>query len=212
MTKQIDIYFQLLSQLVPPLQQQNVSRAVLKAYQQQHIEEYRAARLAERLCVKPEILQFSTMEYGKPYLHNFPELAFNHSHGREHYALAFSQTLVDIGVDIESLQRKVRFDALAQHAFHPEEYQHWQDTNYDPTYWFQVWTAKEAILKACGLGIRMSLNQLNTAAQFEQEQGRCEHHELGCFSYLHKILHGAMLTIAWREIPKEQPQIIFHCG
>ena len=211
MTKQIDIYFQLLSQLVPPLPQQDVSRSVLKAYQQQHIEVYRAAQLARQLGVTPDALQFSTMEYGKPFLQNFPELAFNHSHGREHYALALSQTLADIGIDIESLQRKVRFDALAQHAFHPEEYQHWQATDYHPSYWFQVWTAKEAILKACGLGIRMSLNQLNTNTQFEQMQGRCQHPDLGCFRYQHQVLHGAMLTIAWRETA-EYPQIMFHCG
>ena len=52
---------------------------------------------------------------------------------------------------IEELDRKVRFDALAQHAFHPEEYQTWQESQ-DEEYWFRVWTTKEAILKASGLG------------------------------------------------------------
>ena len=32
----------------------------------------------------------------------------------------------EIGVDVEELDRNVRFDVLAQHAFHPEEYQTWQ--------------------------------------------------------------------------------------
>ncbi len=28
-----------------------------------------------------------------------------------------------LGIDVEDLDRKVRFDALAQHAFHPNELQ-----------------------------------------------------------------------------------------
>ena len=34
--------------------------------------------------------------------------------------------LKTLGLMLEELDRKVRFDALAQHAFHPEEYQTWQ--------------------------------------------------------------------------------------
>jgi 4'-phosphopantetheinyl transferase len=44
----------------------------------------------------------------------------------------------------------VRFEALAKHAFHPEEYQAWQAL--DKILLLKVWTTKEAILKASGLG------------------------------------------------------------
>ncbi|MEB3753620.1 4'-phosphopantetheinyl transferase family protein [Acinetobacter sp. MD2(2019)] len=210
MTLQITMYFELLSQLVPPTAQDNLTKAELKAHQQDYIQKYRAQRLAEKLYSTPEKLIFARHELGKPYLKNNPTLAFNHSHGREHYALAISQNVADIGVDIESLQRKVRFDALAQHAFHPQEYQAWKATGEDTRFWFQVWTTKEAVLKACGLGIRMDLNQLNTQVMLGQNNGSCEHANLGRFSYQHFEYAGAMATLAWREIEQEMPEIILH--
>jgi 4'-phosphopantetheinyl transferase len=46
----------------------------------------------------------------------------------------------------------VRFEALAKHAFHPEEYQAWQALDKILLFGLKVWTTKEAILKASGLG------------------------------------------------------------
>ncbi|MHA3053024.1 4'-phosphopantetheinyl transferase family protein [Acinetobacter sp. ANC 4640] len=205
----IEIYLQLLSQLAPELPDTFVSRAAFKQYQQQLIYAYRAQILARQLTLAEQDLQFDKTEHGKPFLSNYPELAFNHSHGREHYALALSQHVQDVGIDIESLQRKVRFQALAEHAFHPEEYQHWQATGQSSEYWFQVWTAKEAILKACGLGIRLSLNTLNTQAVAGQQQGNCQHPELGQFAYRHMIWNDALCTVAWRDREGIVPDICY---
>jgi len=205
----IEIYFQLLSQLAPKQPDAFVHRADFKQYQQQLIYAYRAERLAAQLGVLAQDLQFEKTEHGKPFLGNYPELAFNHSHGREHYALALSQQVQDVGVDIESLQRKVRFQALAEHAFHPEEYQHWQATGQSPKYWFQVWTAKEAILKACGLGIRLSLNTLNTQAVAGQQLGFSQHPELGKFRYQYMLWKDALCTVAWRDVESVTPEILY---
>ncbi len=203
----IQVYFLLLSRLAPKQPDAFAHRAAFKQYQQQLIYAYRAEILARQLNVAKQDLQFDKTKHGKPFLGNYPELAFNHSHGREHYALAVSQQVQDLGVDIESLQRKVRFQALAEHAFHPEEYQHWQTTGQNPEYWFQVWTAKEAILKACGLGIRLSLNTLNTQAVAGQQQGYCQHSELGQFSYQHFVWQDALCTVAWRDHEGLSPEI-----
>ena len=54
---------------------------------------------------------------GKPYLIDYPKFHVNHSHSQQHYALASSQQIQDLGVDVEDLDRKVRFEALAKHAF-----------------------------------------------------------------------------------------------
>lgn len=138
-------------------------------------------------------------EFGKPYLSDFENIAFNHSHSQQHYALAISQQMQDIGVDIEDLGRQVRFEALAQHAFHPQEYQNWQALDADPEYWFKVWTTKEAVLKASGLGIRLSLNELNTHAHPFENGGMCTHPLIGVFAYQNYRLAHCMLTIAWRS-------------
>ncbi|BCX75459.1 hypothetical protein TOL5_36590 [Acinetobacter sp. Tol 5] len=105
----------------------------------------------------------------------------------------------DLGVDVEDLDRKVRFEALAKHAFHPEEYQTWQSLDFDPVFWFKVWTTKEAILKASGLGIRLSLNELNTHVHRINDGGLCTHPLLGSFAYQNFNLSRVMLTVAWRS-------------
>ncbi len=137
--------------------------------------------------------------FGKPYLNDYPDFSFNHSHSQNFYALATSRNVQNLGIDIEELSRKVRFEALAQHAFHPEELKHWKTLAYDPEYWFKVWTTKEAVLKASGLGIRINLNELNTNIHPEQNGGRCEHPEIGIYAYQNYTLAGCMLTVAWQS-------------
>ena len=137
--------------------------------------------------------------FGKPYLNDYPDFSFNHSHSQNFYALATSKQVQNLGIDIEELNRKVRFEALAQHAFHPEELKYWKMLAYDPEYWFKVWTTKEAVLKASGLGIRINLNELNTNIHPEQNGGRCEHPEIGIYAYQNYTLAGCMLTVAWQS-------------
>ena len=137
--------------------------------------------------------------FGKPYLNDYPDFSFNHSHSQNFYALATSKQVQNLGIDIEELNRKVRFEALAQHAFHPEELKNWQALAYDPEYWFKVWTTKEAVLKASGLGIRINLNELNTNIHPEQNGGRCEHPEIGVYAYQNYTLAGCMFTVAWQS-------------
>jgi len=88
---------------------------------------------------------------------------------------------------------------LAQHAFHPEEYQTWQESDYDPNFWFKVWTTKEAVLKASGFGIRLSLNELNTHVHAMNDGGLCTHIKLGSFAYQNFHLNHMMVTVAWRS-------------
>ena len=137
--------------------------------------------------------------FGKPYLNDYPDFSFNHSHSHNFYALATSKQVQNLGIDIEELNRKVRFEALAQHAFHPEELKYWKMLAYDPEYWFKVWTTKEAVLKASGLGIRINLNELNTNIHPEQNGGRCEHPEIGVYAYQNYSVAGCMLTVAWQS-------------
>lgn len=166
------------------------------------IHDYRHRLLQSIFNIRLDSSDFAQTEHGKPYLnieiHSDLHFAFNHSHSQNFYALATSHNLNDIGIDMEELSRKVRFDALAKHAFHPSEYETWQALECDPVYWFKVWTTKEAVLKASGLGIRMDLKDLNTHAHPLQNGGWCEHEKIGIFAYQNFNLQRSMLTIAWR--------------
>jgi 4'-phosphopantetheinyl transferase len=142
---------------------------------------------------------FEKTDWGKPFLKDHPSFAFNQSHSHQHYVLASSWQQQDIGIDVEDLDRVVRFERLAQHAFHEEEYALWQSHEQDPILWFKIWTTKEAVLKASGLGIRMSMNKLNTKIHVEHMGGICQHPELGTFAYQHYQLSNCILTVAWRS-------------
>ena len=167
------------------------------AQRRSRLRAYRQRRLADYLKVDATQLQLVNTATGKPILRDYAHLSFNHSHSHQHYALAYSDRYANIGVDIEDLARQVRFEALAQHAFHPDEMARWQASDFDPIYWFKVWTTKEAVLKASGLGIRMNLNELNTQARIIEDGGMCQHAQIGSYAYQNIQLPSAMLTVAW---------------
>lgn len=164
-------------------------RLALRQYRQQH--------LAQFLNIDADALEITLTETGKPVLAQPETLSFNHSHSQKHYALAYSDRYQHIGVDIEDLDRQVRFQSLAQHAFHAEELAHWEAIDFDPAYWFKVWTTKEAVLKASGLGIRINLNELNTHVHPLGNGGMCQHEKIGSYAYQNIQLPSAMLTVAW---------------
>ncbi len=143
-------------------------------------------------------LVINTHTHGKPYCVDSP-LHFNQSHGHRDYVLAFSHKIHDIGVDIEHIERNVRHQDLAKAYFSDDEQAFWQADDYSRESFFAIWTAKEALLKAHGLGIRLALNTLNT----KPNQGwsypqHIYHDKLGAFSYQSFLLDKVMISVAWR--------------
>ena len=195
----IQIHVQPLAQFIEGTQTGFASLPEFNYYKKNKIYQQRNQYLSGFIKQPIQDTDIVKTEFGKPHLVHFKHVAFNHSHSQNHYALAISQQIQDIGVDIEDLKRKVRFDALAKHAFHQDEYQKWQDLDGDIEYWFKVWTTKEAVLKASGLGIRLSLNELNTHAHPLENGGMCSHPLIGVFAYQNFQLAQSMLSIAWRS-------------
>lgn len=209
MTKLIHIDVSRLEQMIHlPA---DLDRKAKIQQQKQAIYQFRNQLLSQHMQREIQNTDLSKTEYGKPYLEQFPQVTFNHSHSHKHYALAYSDTVKQVGIDIEDLDRKVRFEALAQHAFHPDELRHWAEMEYSEEFWFRVWTTKEAVLKASGLGIRLSLNELNTRVHPIQHGGMCQHEMLGSFAYQNYHLGQTMLTVAWQAEPScrgfQWPQI-----
>ncbi|MEQ1296931.1 4'-phosphopantetheinyl transferase superfamily protein [Acinetobacter soli] len=196
--KTIQVYVCPLSAIVQAEMIDFASRRDYQQYKREQIYGYRDQQIARHLDTSIDALDYAVTAHGKPYLRH-STLAFNHSHSQDDYALAISDRVVDIGVDIESLNRKIRFDALAQHAFHPDEYACWKALDEDVRYWFKVWTTKEAILKAHGMGIRLDLNTLNTHMHPTSDQGQIVDDRLGVFAYRCFDLGAAMLCVAWRS-------------
>ena len=194
----IQLELAALSKIIPE-PSTTLSRTAQVAEKRALIYQFRNQLLGQQLKVNLQNTDFAKTEYGKPYLIDHPNFHFNHSHSQQHYVLATSEKIAHLGVDIEDLQRRVRFESLALHAFHPEELKNWQLENQDSAYWFKIWTTKEAVLKASGLGIRLDLKDLNTQCLADQNGGMCEHPKLGVFAYHNIQLPHVMLTVAWQS-------------
>lgn len=92
---------------------------------------------------------------GKPYYG--AEKKFNISHSGNYVSVAFSNH--NIGVDIEKINE---IDVSSISSFlHPKEAQYIQEANNSKDALYQVWTRKEAYLKARGVGIVEGLNLEN---------------------------------------------------
>jgi 4'-phosphopantetheinyl transferase len=93
-------------------------------------------------------------EFGRPYLENY--LNFNISHSNQIVICAISK-YGRIGIDVEEL-KEINFQGLSKRYFHKNE----QQLIDNQRKFFEIWTRKEAILKAHGCGLRVELKQLDT--------------------------------------------------
>lgn len=113
--------------------------------------------LAGFLDVAPQSLTIAVTEYGKPYLVDYPALQFNISHTEDEAIIAVTAN-VEIGVDIETV-KSLEFDELTQRFFSAGEYDYFRALTEEEKLhaFFQLWTGKEAFIKATGLGLSQNL-------------------------------------------------------
>lgn len=93
-----------------------------------------------------------------------PHWCLSLSHSRELAAVATGGR--PLGIDIEPGQRKPDWTGVARRWFSPVE-QEWLFRADDPFSFLQVWTLKEAWLKATGRGIAGNLQTLEVRKNFE---------------------------------------------
>jgi len=104
--------------------------------------------------IEPEKITLSFGRHGKPYLQNNPlNLQFNvsHSDNLAVFALTIQQ---EIGVDIEKMEPYFN-KAVAKRFFSPQEYTQLMALSTDERIkgFYQIWTKREAIIKALGEGL-----------------------------------------------------------
>ncbi len=132
--------------------------------------------LAQYLGIKPTNLKFEYTNRGKPYLstnlsgnlsgnNSETTLEFNLSHSQEIGLYGFTWQR-KIGVDLEFLRPMPDADKIAKRFFSPKE-SNLISSIFHPkkqqTTFFQIWTAKEAYLKATGDGLGGCLDQFEVS-------------------------------------------------
>ena len=110
--------------------------------------------LARRLAAAPAAIAFATGPNGKPGLAGpGSRLAFNLSYGDGVVALAFARR--PVGIDLEAVRDNVRFSQIGRRFFQPDEQRYLEAGTGSGVRdrFFRLWTRKEAVLKALGVGL-----------------------------------------------------------
>lgn len=122
--------------------------------------------LCEALACATDELEFGWAERGKPraYVDGVPApLHFNVSHSGDHGVFAISPDH-QVGIDIEEISQRFRFDAIIESTFSADERAGVSTAgkDFEPRTFFELWTLKEAIIKATGVGLSANLQCIET--------------------------------------------------
>jgi 4'-phosphopantetheinyl transferase len=114
-------------------------------------------------------VQFRVNQFGKPELvspQSEARVRFNLSHSNALAACALSFDY-DVGIDVEMADNSITHDEIAAKYFTPDEQA--QLTAYDKhgciDSFFQIWTLKEAAIKAIGRGLSMPLQDFSVTLE-----------------------------------------------
>mgnify|MGYP001224231803 CR=1 FL=1 len=113
--------------------------------------------LGRQLHQLPEELLLHRGEFGKPYLEGHP-VHFNLSDTKDAVLVALADE--PIGADIETMNRNTDHDRVAGHYFTPPEVESINQAADGKRRFLELWTRKEAVLKACGVGLMDDLHSL----------------------------------------------------
>lgn len=120
--------------------------------------------LARYTDLTPAELEFETVKNNKPVLKNWRgPLNFNLSHSHD-MALVAVAGPVQVGVDIERIRALSDMDALAKRNFSPEECMNLFRVSGQERckLFYDIWTRKEAVIKANGKGLSIPLHEFTT--------------------------------------------------
>lgn len=177
------------------------------AYDRHQGREPLRALLAAYLGCHAGDVQLIESEHGRPELaalHASP-LSFNWSHSGDQALFAIG-TGVQPGIDIEHLRLRPRALEIAQRYFDAEESCLLEDTDDEARSiaFLELWTAKEAVLKALGRGIAFGLHRLRIAIQSDRLHLRWLDDDDAQAWQLHRAtLDAAHIgAIAWRGGPR----------
>lgn len=155
-----------IDELTRILSPAEIKRADLFHYAQDRAE-FKVSHIALRLILSkylsesPELLEFSTNDFGKPFLKN-SRFNFNLSHSGELALVAVAENL-HVGVDVERIRGEINHRELAERFFSKDEKSYlrsFYETQAIKEF-FRLWTRKEAFVKAKGCGLSEPLENFS---------------------------------------------------
>jgi 4'-phosphopantetheinyl transferase len=167
----LELYFKKLDLFLPLLSADEIARANRFKHKEDgagFIISHGFLRniLSNYLHIRPQEIIFSKNKYGKPLLDK-GDVCFNLSHSKYMAAVAVS-TKYPVGIDIEYIGRKINHDDIIKRFFCLEEVEYFQrirDVEQKRREFFRLWTRKEAVLKAQGIGLSQNLANVAVLAK-----------------------------------------------
>lgn len=101
-------------------------------------------------------------EFGKPFLEGHP-VHFNLSDTKDAVLVAVHRE--PIGADVETMNRRTDHGQVADHYFTPREVDSIGVAADGKRRFLELWTRKEAVLKACGVGLMDDLHSLEVCEE-----------------------------------------------
>ncbi len=117
--------------------------------------------LGKYLGAPPASLILQRGEFGKPFLKDHP-FHFNLSDTKDAVLVAIADK--PIGVDIETMNRHTDHLRVADHYFTGKEVDSIRRADDGKRRFLELWTRKEAVLKACGVGLMDDLHSLEVGS------------------------------------------------
>lgn len=142
-------------------EQHRAARLVREEDRQRYVLAHGGLRavLSRYLGIGPDVVELYRSEAGKPSLTRElggqPTITFNmsHAHGRALIAVSKGQ---EVGVDLERIRSDVEIAKLSERYFTPFEHATIMQSTQEQraARFFRYWVAKEAVLKAQGIGLQ----------------------------------------------------------
>lgn len=142
--------------VLSPKERRRADSFVFDKHRRRFIQTHAALRqiLGRYFHLPAECLRFGYGKNGKPFVEEAgASLCFNLSHSSDLAVVAVG-AMPEIGVDVERVRPIADCMAISRNTFHPDENE-WvlsQAPHLRTEAFYQVWTAKEAYVKASGLG------------------------------------------------------------
>lgn len=113
--------------------------------------------LAETVDAPAESLALAADGFGRPILAHRPEISLSLAHCDGYTLCAIARDRA-VGVDLERIDARYPFAEVADRVLAAEERAEWlrQPDSRRRDMFFRLWTRKEAVLKALGLGLRLA--------------------------------------------------------
>jgi 4'-phosphopantetheinyl transferase len=118
--------------------------------------------LSKLMNTEPRLIRISESLTGKPFATD-KDLPFSISRSANSYAFVVGRGDQFLGVDIEQIKPDIDFKGISHTYYSPDEQRYilqYDKTSDQKKAFYELWTRKEALLKAIGIGINTELNKV----------------------------------------------------